>query len=276
MQFFRNVTWWFIGLTTTLLFIVVLVLSDFLKGQFWSVPSSALIVTYLALLLGFINKIGILRLGDTLIHEIGHAQMAALTFGKVTSIRVERDSSGVTFHFRSRFFQRFSTSVVSLFGPISSSVIFLITTRFISSELTAFWSLGAGLFVILILLTTVRNLWGWISGLSILFYLYVILETSGYIDPTILISEKIMASNTLLVNSLLAITAFNCGTALRYSWSCRFARSPNSDEYKFSRSLFLPGFVGGHLIFVVQICLIFIGLGFLLGWPSLFGANRFI
>ena len=72
MQFFRNVTWWFIGLTTTLLFIAVLVLSDFLKGQFWSVPSSALIVTYIALLLGFVNKIGILRLGDTLIHEIGH------------------------------------------------------------------------------------------------------------------------------------------------------------------------------------------------------------
>jgi hypothetical protein len=276
MQALRNIIWWLIGLTTVIVFTLVLLLSSLLSGQFWEVPRSALISVYAGLLLGLINRIGILRLGETLIHEIGHAQMAALTFGKVSYIRVERDTSGVTYHYQGRFFRRLTSAFISLFGPISSAVVFLITARLVASELTAYWAIGAGIFIILILITTVRNIWGWITGIVLLGILYLALEASGYIEPQFLTADNLAQGNTLLVNSILAVTAFNLGSALKYSIQFRFPRNPNSDEFRFSRALFLPGFVGGHLIILIQLGLMWLGLGYLLGWPSAFEIGRFI
>jgi uncharacterized membrane protein len=276
MQALRNITWWLIGLTTVIVFTLVLLLSSLLSGQFWEVPRSAMISVYVGLLLGLINRIGILRLGETLIHEIGHAQMAALTFGKVSFIRVERDTSGVTYHYQGRFFRRLTSAFISLFGPISSAVVFLITARLVASELTAYWAIGAGIFIILILITTVRNIWGWITGIVLLGILYLALEASGYIEPQFLSADNLLQSNTLLVNSILAVTAFNLGSALKYSIQFRFPRNPNSDEFRFSRALFLPGFVGGHLIILMQLALFWLGLSYLLGWPSAFEIGRFI
>jgi len=235
-----------------------------------------MISVYAGLLLGLINRIGILRLGETLIHEIGHAQMAALTFGKVSYIRVERDTSGVTYHYQGRFFRRLTSAFISLFGPISSAVVFLITARLVASELTAYWAIGAGIFIILILVSTVRNIWGWITGIVLLGILYLALEASGYIEPQFLSADKLLQGNTLLVNSILAVAAFNLGSALKYSIQFRFPRNPNSDEFRFSRALFLPGFVGGHLIILIQLGLMWIGLSYLLGWPSPFEVGKFI
>lgn len=204
MQFLRNLTWWFIGLTTTVLFVLVLILSDLLAGLFWNVPRTTLITVYVALALGFVNKVKLFRLGETLIHEVGHAQMVAFTFGKVKFIRVERDTSGVTSYARpGLLFGRINEALVSLFGPISSSVVFLITTRLVSSELTAYWAMGAGLFIFLILLTTVRNLWGWITGLALLAMLYLVLESSGYVDPKLLEVGSLNDTKILLVNVIL-------------------------------------------------------------------------
>ena len=276
MQALRNITWWLIGLTTVIVFTLVLLLSSLLSGQFWEVPRSAMISVYVGLLLGLINRIGVLRLGETLIHEIGHAQMAALTFGKVSFIRVERDTSGVTYHYQGRFFRRLTSAFISLFGPISSAVVFLITARLVASELTAYWAIGAGIFVILILITTVRNVWGWITGIVLLVILYLALEASGYIEPQFLSADNLLQGNTLLVNLILAVTAFNLGSALKYSIQFRFPRNPNSDEFRFSRALFLPGFVGGHLIILIQLALLWLGLSYLLGWPSPFEVGKFI
>jgi hypothetical protein len=235
-----------------------------------------MISVYVGLLLGLINRVGVLRLGETLIHEIGHAQMAALTFGKVSFIRVERDTSGVTYHYQGRFFRRLTSAFISLFGPISSAVVFLITARLVASELTAYWAIGAGIFVILILITTVRNVWGWITGIVLLVILYLALEASGYIEPQFLSADNLLQGNTLLVNSILAVTAFNLGSALKYSIQFRFPRNLNSDEFRFSRALFLPGFVGGHLIILIQLALLWLGLSYILGWPSPFEVGKFI
>jgi hypothetical protein len=137
--------------------------------------------------------------------------MVALTFGRVTYIRVERDTSGVTNHARKRKVGRLTTALVSLFGPISSSVVFVITARLVASELTAFWAMGVGIFVALILITTVRNFWGWVTGLVLLALIYLVLEASGYIDPQILGASNLVVTNNLLVNAILAVTAFNVG-----------------------------------------------------------------
>jgi Peptidase M50B-like len=276
MQALRNLTWWLTGLTTLVGFTLVLLLSNLLAGQFWEVPKTAVICVYVGLLLGFINKVSLFRLGETLVHEIGHAQMAALTFGRVSFIRVERDTSGVTLH-RPRFlFRRLTTALISLSGPIASSVLFVVTARLVASELTAYWAIGLGIFIILILITTVRNLWGWITGLVLVAALYLILEASGYIAPRLLSADSLITTNNLLVDAILAVTAFNLGSALQYSITFRKARNPNSDEYKFSKALFLPGFIGGYLVIAIQLILTWIGMSYLLGWTSALSIGRLI
>jgi hypothetical protein len=276
MQLLRNITWWLTGLSTLVVFTLVVLLSEVLAGQFWEVPRTAIICVYAGIALGFLNKASFFRLGETLVHEIGHAQMVALTFGRVTYIRVERDTSGVTNHARKRKVGRLTTALVSLFGPISSSVVFVITARLVASELTAFWAMGVGIFVALILITTVRNFWGWVTGLVLLVLIYLVLEASGYIDPQILGASNLVVTNNLLVNAILAVTAFNVGSALRYSFQFRVPRNPNSDEYRFSKALFLPGRLGGTLIILIQLALVWIGLSYLLGWTSILEIGRFI
>lgn len=276
MQYFRNLTWWLTGLSTLVAFVLVVLLSDILSGQFWDVPRTAIICVYAGIFLGYVNKLTLLRLGETLVHEIGHAQMAALTFGRVSFIRVERDTSGVTYHRQGFLFKRFSSALISLFGPISSSVVFVITARLVASELTAYWALGLGLFVALILVTTVRNLWGWVTGVVLLGILYLVLEASGYVEPQLLSTSNLVTSSNLLVHVILAVTAFNVGSALQYSVQCRVPRNPNSDEHKFSRALFLPLRVGGSLILLIQLLLVWIGLSYLLGWSSIFAIGRLI
>lgn len=276
MQYFRNLTWWLTGLSTLVAFVLVVLLSDILSGQFWDVPRTAIICVYAGIFLGYVNKLTLLRLGETLVHEIGHAQMAALTFGRVSFIRVERDTSGVTYHRQGFLFKRFSSALISLFGPISSSVVFVITARLVASELTAYWALGLGLFVALILVTTVRNLWGWVTGVVLLGILYLVLEASGYVEPQLLSTSNLVTSSNLLVHVILAVTAFNVGSALQYSVQCRVPRNPNSDEHKFSRALFLPLRLGGSLILLIQLLLVWIGLSYLLGWSSIFAIGRLI
>jgi len=276
MQILRNITWWLTGLTTLIVFSLVILLSNLLAGQFWEVPQTAIICVYAGIFLGFINKTSLFRLGETLVHEIGHAQMVALTFGRVSFIRVERDTSGVTYHRQGFFLKRLTFALIALFGPISSSVVFVITARLVASELTAYWAIGAGIFIALILITTVRNLWGWITGLVLLALLYLVLEASGYIAPQILGTTSLVTTNNLLVDAILAVASFNLGSALQYSVACRRAQNPNSDEFKFSKALFLPAFIGGRLIILIQLALTWIGLCYLLGWQSILEVGRLI
>lgn len=276
MQALRNVTWWLTGLTTIVGFTLVLLLSNLLAGQFWEVPRTAIICVYLGLFLGYVNKVSLFRLGETLVHEIGHAQMVALTLGRVAYIRVERDTSGVTLHRQGFLFRRLATALIALCGPISSAVLFIVTARLVASELTAYWAIGLGIFIALILITTVRNVWGWITGLTLLGALYLVLEASGYIAPKLLSSESLVTTNNLLVNVILGVTAFNLGSALQYSITFRKAQNPTSDEHKFSKALFLPGFIGGYIIILVQLFLTWVGLSYLLGWASPLEVGRFI
>ena len=276
MQSLRNLVWRIIGVVTVLVFGLVLILSKIFAGEFSRVPTSAILAVYGALLLGILNRIRFLRLGETLVHEVGHAQMAALTFGNVSYIRLERDTSGVTYHSQARFFPRITTALVSLFGPISSAVVFSITARLVASELAGYWALGMGIFIVLILITTVRNLWGWIVGIVLLGILYLELEASGYINPHFLSLGNLNKSNSVFVVSILVVAAFNLGSALQYSFKVRSGRNPNSDEYRFAKSLFMSGFLGGYLIIVIQMLLALIGISFLLGWSSPIHFGRFV
>jgi len=63
MQLLRNLTWWLTGLSTLVVFTLVVLLSEILAGQFWVVPRTAIICVYVGIALGFLNKISFLRLG---------------------------------------------------------------------------------------------------------------------------------------------------------------------------------------------------------------------
>lgn len=276
MQFLRNFTWWLTGLSTLTSFLIVVLLSEILAGQFWEVPKITLIIVYISLFLGFFNRFKVFRLGETLIHEIGHAQIAALTFGRVSFIRVERDTSGVTYHRQGIFLKRITSAAISIFGPINSAVIFVITTKLVASELTVYWAIGVSVFITLILITTVRNLWGWITGLVLLGILFLVFDASGLIEPQVLSSLNLVTTNSILVDVILAVTAFNVGSALQYSIQVRIPRNPNSDEYRFSKALFLPLRVGGLLIILIQLVLVWMGLSYLLGWSNVLEIGRLI
>lgn len=86
----------------------------------------------------------------------------------------------------------------------------------------------------------------------------------------------LVVSNNLLVNVNLAATAINVGSALQYSVQCQVPRNPNSDEYKFSRAMFLLSRVGGSLILAIQLVLVWIGLSYLPGWASIVEIGRLI
>jgi hypothetical protein len=136
--------------------------------------------------------------------------------------------------------------------------------------------MGVGIFVALILITTVRNFWGWVTGLALLSLLYFVLEASGYLAPQLLGEANLVITESLLVDAILAVTAFNVGSALKYSFQFRVPRNPNSDEYRFSKALFLPGSLGGTLIILIQLALVWIGLSYLLGWSSVLEIGSFI
>lgn len=267
MQLLRNLTWWLIGLFLSVSFVLVVFLSRLLEGQFTQLSTSILLVTAASFTLGLFSRKPLLALGETLSHEIGHAQMAAFTLGKVRFIRVERDASGVTVHQRSRIFNRAATALVSLAGPLASPVIFVLTARFISSELVSYWALALVIIVAAILASTVRSFWGWTTGLFILINLYLYLEAIGFMDQQLLPSQSGNIYKTYFEYVVLGFVAFNSGIALRYSWGNRKSVNPNSDEYKFARAAFLPPRLGGYLVLILHFPLLIVAVSFLLGWP---------
>lgn len=268
MQLLRNISWWLIGNFLLISFVLVIVLSDLLAGQFSQLPNSLMVTTIVFFALGLFTQNSLFALGETLIHEIGHAQMAALTLGKVRFIRVERDASGVTVHQHSRIFNRFASILVSLAGPLASPVLLLLSARFISSELVRYWALALVVIISLILITTVRSFWGWATGLILLGVLYLFLEAVGFIDLLILTPQNGAIFKTYFEHIVLGYMAFNSGIALRYSWGNRKSVNPNSDEFKFAQAAFLPPRLGGYLILLLHFPLIWLASSFLLGWPS--------
>ena len=106
--------------------------------------------------------------------------------------------------------------------------------------------------------------------------LYLILESTGYVAPFFLNESSLVTSSNILVEAILGITAFNLGSSIQYSFAVRKSHNPNSDEFKFSRSLFLPFFIGSRLILVIELLLGWYAMSILLGWPSMIQIGRFI
>lgn len=255
-------------------FIVSNLLGQKLSGLVDPLSQTAVIAVYVSLILGFLTRSGLLVSGEVFIHEVGHALAASSIFKSVNRIYVNRDFSGVTY--TSGRAARLRTIIVSPAGPLMSGMFFVLTARLVTLGLTSIWLIAMIVAATLITVTTIRNIWGWVTGAAIVGICYYLLS-SGFtfnLDAQKLDSVSIWVSSS--INAVICLTAFSVGIAIRYSLGNRFARNPSSDEYKFGKAIFLGPAVGGHLIFLLVLALAFLGLTFLLGWSSPLQFGRLI
>lgn len=267
MQAIRNITWRLIALTFVGLFIYSL-LPLFVSGGggFAPLPITTFYGTFVALLVGFVMPIKRLHTPETLNHEVGHALAASLMGLSVRLIRVEKDTSGVTF-FNGNV-SRIRSLIVAASGPLGTVSFLVFTTALIAGNKALIWILFALLSILLITLTTVRSVWGWISST------FVIAALGRSLWQSIQIGSESIGNVTFGIwptstwNLAILFSAYCSGISLKYSIQCRRPRSDSQDEAKVGRALGLHPIIGGHLILILNIVLIFAAITMILGWVN--------
>jgi hypothetical protein len=267
MQLIRNLTWRLIALA----FVVILgvsLLPFFIDGGsgFTPLPLNTFYGACAAIAIGFIVPFKFLKVPETLNHEVGHALAASLMGLSVRLIRVEKDMSGVTSF--SGQYSRFRSLIVSAAGPLGTASFFVFTAALISDSKAILWilfTLGATL---LITVTTVRSLWGWVSAILVIAVLWQALLISIQIGSGIIgnVTVGIWTSSTW--NLAILISAYCCGIALSYSIQCRRPRSESQDEAKVARALGLHPSLGGYLVLLLNLALVFTAMTIILGWSN--------
>lgn len=169
---------------------------------------------------------------DTLIHEFGHAAVAALLGGTPKAIKLNTDTSGVT-HFAMRKPGRLKSLLTSAAGPLASAVCVAIGASYLQAGRASIFLLFAVLIVGLVLLSTMRNLWGWVVGLAI----SAVLVASVFASTGFVPGLSIPGADGIVVA---VITGVAAGIALRQSVRRRKYASNASDEAHVSRASGMP------------------------------------
>ena len=268
MQKIRNATWRLVALAFFYLFgTAVWPLVTNGPASFQHLPDTSHISLIAAILIGIVVPTRILKIPSTLNHEIGHALMASLLRESVMVIRVEHDTSGVTYSYGKM--SRIHSGLRSAAGPLASATLLLFTTLLIVEDRAHLWILFTLLSTILITLTTVRSIWGWVAATIVVAALSRALQMSIQIGSATPDSMKfgIWFNSTWNIPILLA--AFSTGVGLRYSWRCRKPFSEGQDEAKFGRALGMGPKIGGHLILLINLALTWAATSVVFGWPHL-------
>lgn len=267
MQFIRNFTWRILGLVYVSTGVVLSLLGSVLSPLLKPIDNEALLTVAGSAVLGIVLRWKLFQSPATLLHEIGHALAAASLGGQVEKIHVNPDTSGVTFSRYGRFI-RLRQAFVSFAGPTACAVFFAYTARLVTLGLSAYLLLSIILIVVVITITTVRNVWGWITSISIVGSLSWVL-TAGFVQTSDLVDS---ISTTVNIDraalAVLSITAFSAASSVVYSWKCRKPRSESQDEAKFARALGLPPALGGWFILISVLVANWVGISTLLGWPT--------
>jgi len=267
VQALRNLTWRLIAITFIGLLTYSL-LPLFVNGAsgFTPLPVTTLYGTFAALAVGFVMPIKQLKTPETLNHEVGHGLAASLMGLSIRFIRVEKDTSGVT-QFNGNI-SRFRSLIVSAAGPLGTVSFFVFTAALIAGNKAILWILFALVATLLITLTTIRSLWGWISAALVIAALGQSLWESIQIGSDSIgnVTFGIWATSTW--NLAILIAAYCCGISLKYSIQCRRPRSESQDEARVGRALGMHPTIGGHLILLLNILLIFTAVTMILGWAN--------
>jgi hypothetical protein len=222
--------------------------------------------TLAALFVGFVMPIRKLHTPETLNHEVGHAFAAALMGFSVRLIRVEKDTSGVT-HFTGKV-SRFRSLIISAAGPLGTVSFFVFTAALISGNNAILWILFSLVSTVLITITTVRSLWGWISSAIVVAALGQSLWASIQIGSGNFGNVTFGIWSTSTWNLAILISAYCCGISLKYSIHCRKPRSESQDEARVGRALGVHPTIGGHLILILNATLILVAITMILGWVN--------
>lgn len=275
MQAIRNLIWRLFSFSYIGIFVFLFLVGQKLTGLVDPMSKEVMIAVYASLIIGFLNPTKFLQSIDTFVHEVGHAMTASIAFGSIYFIKVHRDSNGVTFWSR-RNHGRIVTAFVSASGPLASVIFFAVTARLVSLGLTSTWILGLMVATALITITTIRNFWGWLTGIALLVLGYWMLFKgfSFSLAPAALGSVDIQVTSA--VSAILCVAALNVGISIRYSLGNRIPRGENQDEYRFGRAIFLGPVIGGNLLVLLELAILMVGLSFLLGWSSPLALEGFL
>ena len=254
MAFIRNFTWRVIALSFLILFgysIYHFQISQ--TSDLLTLEQSTRYGAIAAFAIGLIIPTKILRIPSTLNHEIGHAIMASLLRNSIESIRVEIDTSGVTYT-RGKP-SRIHSGLRSIGGPLASAVLLLFTTLLIVENHADYWILFTLLSTALITITTVRSFWGWVSAAIVTTVLFRALQLSLQIGSNVPDKLQFGIWFNSQWNIPILITAYSVGIGLAYSWRCRRPYSESQDEAKVGRALGMSPSVGGHLVLLLNLAI---------------------
>lgn len=256
MQKSRNFLWLIISysLITATIFDPLKLLGSSMERVSLAFNSNIAIGLVVAFFLGIITKSKILKGSSTLIHEFGHAIAIGLTGGSVHSLRMEVDTSGSTSWSGNP--SRFTVALVSIAGPLANAFVLMAVMSALQKGFVVEALFGISAVLVLVLFTSVRNLWGWMISITLVAFLVLlglVLQGNQILDGWEIPSNVTDAALT----AILILVAFNAGIGWNYSWRCRNPKSPDMDEYKFSRTFGLPGWVGGHFIFLIYTGIVF-------------------
>ena len=274
MQFLRTIVWRAVGIAFVGLLITAA--SPALLGGTIGISRlshQTMIAGYISFALGFVMPIRFLRIPSTLIHEVGHALMSSLLGGKVKSIRVEIDESGVTW-------SRYKTSrlrifLVSVSGPLANAVFLYFTVGLIAHNLATYWIGFTLISVALITLTTVRSFWGWLVAIFVSFILVESLIKSLQISSASDTFSGIGIWTQSSINLAVIFAMYTAAIELKYAWAVRQPRSSGQDEYKAGRALGISPSGGGHLILTANVLLVALAISQALGWANLWTPGSF-
>jgi hypothetical protein len=203
----------------------------------------------IALFLGLLIRSNVLKAFSTFVHELGHSIAVGITGGSVQSLRMQLDTSGTTSW--SGRPTRFTRALVAVAGPLANAFVFAAVISALDKGFSAKLLLGLAGVLAIVALTSIRNIWGWVLSLVLIALLISLgLALSGSeLAKDFGIAD--IPTDPALHAILFAVT-FNAGIGLRYSWRCRNPREANMDEYKFSKAIGLPTWIGGHLVLIAN------------------------
>ena len=267
MSFIRNVTWRIVAAAFLVLFggaLWPLITGN--TASFKTLPDQAHLGALVAIGVGLIVPTRILKIPSTLNHEVGHALMASLLRESVNFIRVEIDTSGVTVH--NGKMSRLHMGLRAAAGPLASATLLLFTTLLIVQDKAHLWILFTLISTVLITLTTVRSIWGWVSATIVVAALSRALQLSLQISSGTPDSMQFGIWYNSAWNLPILFAAFSTGIGIRYSWYCRNPYSESQDEAKFGRAFWLGPKLGGHVILLINLAFTWTALSLILGWVN--------
>jgi len=192
---------------------------------------------------------------DTWIHEFGHAAVGTFFGGVPESIKLNRDTSGVTSS-RFRKLTRFKSIFISAAGPLATVVSLYLCIRLAAKGLSFVILPILAVIVLIVLISTVRSAWGWLVG--ILVWAGITFSFAASQFPVFGFFNS--SAKEIFLGAILGAAS---GVALRASISRLRMHGGDGDEGNIAHHLRVPEILVDLTILVMHVAIIWSTLSFL-------------